>query len=94
MSVPFVRMILRGFLLLVNLLSLALYGWDKYCAKKRRRRIPEAVLLSVAAIGGAAGALVGMFAFHHKTNKLKFNLTVPLLLVLQIFILLTLSMGL
>ena len=57
---------------------------DKYFAVRHRRRIPEATLLTLAALGGAGGALLGMVLAHHKTRKPKFYITVPLLLALQI----------
>lgn len=94
MSVPEVYLIIKIYLIIVNLAAAAAFAWDKYCAKKGRRRIPEAVLLLLAAIGGSAGALAAMVLFNHKTRKVKFNLTVPALLVVQILLLMTLMMGL
>ncbi|MBR6206497.1 MAG: DUF1294 domain-containing protein [Oscillospiraceae bacterium] len=44
------------------------YGADKRKARKGRFRISEAALLTLGAIGGAAGALLGMRAFRHKTR--------------------------
>ena len=68
----------------VNLVTLIIYGWDKFCAKKRRRRVPEATLLILAAIGGSIGAMAAMRLFRHKTLHLKFKYGVPLIFVLQI----------
>lgn len=68
----------------VNLVALIIYGWDKFCAKKRRRRVPEATLLILAAIGGSIGAMAAMRLFRHKTLHLKFKYGVPLIFVLQI----------
>ena len=64
----------------LSALAFPLYGWDKAMAKRRRRRIPEAALLGCAALGGSAGALLGMAAFHHKTRKPPFRYGVPLML--------------
>ena len=94
MSVPQVYLILKIWLVLANVAAFVAFGWDKYCAKKGRRRIPESTLIGLAAVGGSAGALLGMVVFNHKTLKLKFNLTVPVLLILQVAILLILTMGL
>ena len=41
-------------LLLMSAVTFFLMGWDKHLARCRRRRIPERVLLSWAAAGGAA----------------------------------------
>lgn len=59
-------------------LACLLFGWDKAMAKLRCRRVPETVLLSTAIFGGAAGALIGMLLFRHKTRKPPFPLIVPL----------------
>lgn len=61
-------------------LAFVLFGWDKLMAKKHRRRIPEAALLGCALMGGAAGAVLGMAVFHHKTRKPLFRVLPPLAL--------------
>ena len=68
----------------VNLLALALMGVDKHRARKGKWRIPEAVLILSAVIGGGIGALAGMFLFHHKTRKPKFTVGIPVILAMQI----------
>ena len=71
------------YLSLINSLAFLLMLADKQRAKKHRWRIPEAVLLGAAALGGSVGALFGMWLFHHKTRKAKFFITIPLLLAAQ-----------
>ncbi len=51
-----------------SLVALILYGVDKRRAQKRQWRIRESVLLGVAFLGGAVGALLGMNLFRHKTK--------------------------
>lgn len=75
------------YLLIINALSLLFMLADKVKARRGAWRIPEAVLLGMAALGGSLGALMGMKLFHHKTLHLKFSLGLPLLLVLHIIIL-------
>jgi uncharacterized membrane protein YsdA (DUF1294 family) len=70
--------------IIMNLLAFLLYGIDKWSARHNLRRIPEKVLLGIAAIGGSLGAFAGMRLFRHKTRKTKFYLGVPILLFLQI----------
>ena len=72
------------YLLVMNVVAFVAYGIDKYKAKRNLWRIPENVLISLAAIGGSAGALFGMMAFHHKTKKIKFCVLVPVLLIIHI----------
>lgn len=76
------------YLLLINAAGFALMLIDKYKAKKKMWRISEATLLSVAAIGGSVGCLMGMYAVRHKTRHIKFTLGIPLLLAAQIALLL------
>lgn len=74
------------YLSLINALSFLLMLADKQRAKKHRWRIPEAVLLGSAALGGSGGALLGMVLCHHKTRKPKFYITVPLLLAFHLYL--------
>ena len=46
-----------------------MYGIDKWKAHRKQWRISEKMLLFLAVIGGSAGALAGMYIFHHKTYK-------------------------
>lgn len=52
--------ILCAYLLAINIASFILYGIDKYKAKRGKWRISEAMLLTMAAIGGSVGAWTGM----------------------------------
>ena len=52
----------------VNLLCFLIYGLDKAFAVRRKRRIPEATLLTLSFLGGSVGAMLGMTVFHHKTD--------------------------
>ena len=72
------------YLLGINLLAFLAFGRDKALARQGRFRIPEAVLFTVAIIGGSIGSIVGMFLFHHKIRMAKFRFGLPLILVLQI----------
>lgn len=75
--------VLLVFLLLMNALGFVLMCWDKHLAKKHRRRIPEATLMWVAALGGSVGSLAGMYLVRHKTRHPKFYIGIPLLLLLH-----------
>ncbi|MBS8228755.1 DUF1294 domain-containing protein [Vannielia litorea] len=56
----------------VNLLAFALFSLDKTKARMRDRRISEAALLTVAALGGVCGAKAGQRLLRHKTLKQPF----------------------
>lgn len=72
--------LLGAYLLVINLEGFALMGIDKSRARRGRRRIAEATLFIVAALGGSLGVLCGMYAFRHKTLHTSFTVGIPLLL--------------
>lgn len=72
------------YLFLVNAAGLLFMLADKHRARKKQWRIPEATLMGIAAMGGSIGALLGMYAFHHKTRHPKFYIGIPVLLVMQL----------
>lgn len=76
--------VLPWLMLGLNLLALSACGRDKSLARRQKRRIPERTLLLLAALGGAAGMLLGMYLFRHKTRHRKFTILVPLFLLVQI----------
>ncbi|BCT14552.1 cyanate transport [Enterobacter cloacae] len=59
--------------LLINMLTLVMYGADKMAARKGMRRVPEATLLVFGVTGGWPGAIVGQQLFRHKTQKQPFK---------------------
>ena len=70
------------YFIVINLLTFLLYGLDKYKAIRQEWRIPERVLLLMAFVGGAFGALSAMRIFRHKTRKGRFKLMVPIFCLL------------
>lgn len=73
--------------IVINFLSFIYYGIDKRKAIKNKWRISEKTLLIISLIG-PLGAMLGMYSFRHKTQKLYFKILVPLFLILHIVILL------
>ena len=72
------------YLVIINAAAFLLMRADKLKARRGAWRIPESTLMSVAAIGGSVGALIGMYRFRHKTRHVKFTLGIPLILIAQI----------
>lgn len=76
---------LAAWLGLVNVVTLHAFGRDKATARrnerdgKPRERTPEAVLHSLALLGGTPAAWLGIFGLRHKSRKVTFLL--PLLLI-------------
>lgn len=72
--------------LLWNLVVFVVYGIDKLKAKAGAFRIPERVLITLAAAFGAVGAWAGMKTFRHKTQTPKFTILIPVFALLNLVI--------
>ncbi|MDD6490688.1 MAG: DUF1294 domain-containing protein [Firmicutes bacterium] len=78
--------LLLSYFIAINLIGFALMGIDKYKARKRAFRIPEATLFTIAVIGGSIGSILGMYAFRHKTRHRSFVYGMPFILIIQIIL--------
>ncbi len=58
---------------MLNVVTFAVYGFDKAAARKKAQRVPERTLHILAALGGWPGAYMGQRVFRHKTLKHKFR---------------------
>lgn len=76
--------LLVGALAAINALTFLLFGWDKRQAWRGGRRVPEARLLLLAALGGTPGAYAARRHFRHKTRKKPFVGQLHALAVLQV----------
>lgn len=72
------------YLAAITVVTFFVYGIDKWKAQHKRWRIPESVLLGLAALGGSVGAWLGMRVWHHKTQHKKFQYGVPAILAAQV----------
>ena len=72
------------YLVMINLIGFFMMWSDKRKAKKGKWRIPEQTLFIVTALGGGIGTIAGMYTFRHKTQKLKFTVGLPVLVILEI----------
>lgn len=83
------------YLLVVNLVTFALFVYDKLRAEqgRGRSRVPEVVLLGISLVGGALGGLVAMRLVRHKTRKWYFSWGLPAMIVLQVALFVYLRLG-
>jgi len=75
------------YLLMINIITFALYAIDKINAKTETWRISERMLILFAVAGGSVGALLGMYICRHKIRKTKFIVGIPAVLIVQLVIL-------
>ena len=78
------RNLILSYLAVITVVTFLVYGIDKWKAQHKRWRIPESVLLGLAAIGGSVGAWLGMKVWRHKTQHKKFQYGVPAILAAQV----------
>jgi uncharacterized membrane protein YsdA (DUF1294 family) len=74
---------LVSWLVAVNVTAFATYGIDKRQAGANGRRVPEATLWMLAALGGSPGAFAAMWLFRHKTVKGSFRIVFWLIVAVQ-----------
>ncbi|TPP10760.1 DUF1294 domain-containing protein [Rhizobium glycinendophyticum] len=67
-----------------NLLSFAIFAFDKHAARQSLRRIPERRLILLTIFGGASGAYLAQRFLRHKTRKPPFGWLVPLMANVQL----------
>lgn len=78
--------ILVCYLLIINIIGIAIMGIDKSKAKRHAWRIPEKVLFLVSLLGGSIGTWAGMYLFRHKTKHWYFVIGMPAILIIQIVV--------
>lgn len=74
------------YIFIMSVIGFGLMFIDKRRAIKGKRRISEASLFAVAAIGGGVGCICGMFAARHKTKRKKFIIGMPIVTFISMLI--------
>ena len=72
------------YLLIMNLISFALFFADKQKSKRDKWRIKESTLHFVSFMGGTLGSIAAMILFHHKTKKPKFVIITIIALIFNV----------
>ncbi len=73
-------------LALINLAGFVVVAADKYKARRKLWRIPEATIFMIAAAGGSIGVYSSMLIFRHKTRHWYFMAGIPLIFIIQLII--------
>ncbi|MBC9866460.1 MAG: DUF1294 domain-containing protein [Opitutae bacterium] len=80
------RLLWRGYLI-ISILTLMLFGLDKFLAKAKWKRIPERWFHTLALLGGFPGGFVGIWLFEHKSQNQKFRYVLIASLILHAILL-------
>ena len=70
--------------LALSIMDFFLMGWDKRQSKREGRRVPEKRFFFLALLGGALGAVLGMYVFRHKTRHWYFKWGLPAIVLLHL----------
>lgn len=72
------------YLLILSGIATVITVVDKWAAKCRKHRIPEATLFCLALLGGSAAMYITMLTIRHKTLHRRFMLGLPAILLVQV----------
>ena len=79
--------------IVLSLGTFALYSLDLSAARRRRRRLPEDLLLGLGLAGGWPGALVAQVLLRHKSAKPRFQIAFWITVVANVAAFVTLAIG-
>lgn len=71
-------------MILVNGIGFISMWIDKRAAQAKRYRISELFFILISLFGGSMGVWLAMYFFRHKTQKVKFAIGIPLIMMLEI----------
>ena len=75
-----------AYLLAINVATYLIYRYDKKIAGKGSTRVPENILLLLAAVGGSPAAFAAMSTLRHKTQKTSFQVKFWAIVAVQVII--------
>jgi len=71
------------YILLLSIIGFWSMWEDKKRAIKRKYRLSEKTLFTIALLGGSIGSTWGMYAFRHKTKHWYFKIGMPFIILVQ-----------
>lgn len=71
------------YFIIINIISVIVTIHDKKAARKHKRRVPEKVLMILAALSGCVCMYITMRIIHHKTKHPKFMVGIPVIFILE-----------
>ena len=74
------------YIIIISIVALILTVADKIRAKKGVWRIPEAVLLTAAALGGSFSMYIIMKTIRHKTQHTRFMHGIPIMMLFHLIV--------
>ncbi len=81
--------ILIAYFVIISTAAVIIICYDKRCAIRGKWRVKESTLLVISAFGGGIAMYVTMLLVRHKTKKLKFMLGIPLMVIAEVMIIMS-----
>lgn len=75
---------IKIYMVIVNLITFSLYGYDKYLSTTKKIRVPESLFHTLAMMGGSVFAYIAQVLFNHKTKKQPFQAIYLVICISQI----------
>ena len=79
------------YLCAISVLGVVITVYDKRAARRKKQRISERSLFTVAALGGATAMYAAMQIVRHKTRRNSFILVFPFLMIIHFAIVIAVS---
>lgn len=76
------------YLVIINVITFLAMWLDKRKAERGKWRTSEQTLFVLVLLGGGIGGIAGMYIFRHKTQKPRFVVGFPVILIFEIIVLL------
>ncbi len=76
------------YLVIINVITFFAMWLDKRKAERGKWRTSEQTLFVLVLLGGGVGGIAGMYIFRHKTQKPRFVVGFPVILIFEIVVLL------
>ncbi len=78
--------LLFAYLIVINLITILVFAFDKARSRTNKSRIPEKTLLILVLVGGSPAALYAMNTFRHKTKKYSFQIPLYTIVLMQLIV--------
>lgn len=76
------------YLIIINVIAIIIFSYDKYASVTSRKRIKVAVLHSIEILGGAFANLLLIYVLRHKSKKPNYYMWTWMIFTIWMFIVL------
>ena len=70
----------------INIIAVVITVKDKEAVKRKKWRIPEKTLFTVATLSGCITMYITMHVIHHKTKHKRFMIGIPIIFICEVLV--------